>query len=377
MRLKKGLILLKFQCSQTTLIEALNNVTRAVPQKSTISVLEGIKFVLDKNNLELTGYDLEMGIQTRISVDSQDFGEFVISARLFTDIIRKMDSDTIKVEIDDKLKVTVSGDNAEYNISAVAADEYPSLPDCDTGDSFSFSQSVLKNMINQTIYAVAVDDKKPVLTGELFDIENGSFNLVAIDGYRLAIRHETINSENKYYFVVKAKALNEVSKLLKDDEKSEVQLHVSKKHIVFEINGYMVISRLLEGDYHNYKASVPANSTTEIIIKTKELISSLERCSLLINEKMKAPIKCVFDEGMVKITCSTPLGKFSDEIPADISGKRVEIGFNCRYLSEAVRAAESDKIKMYSNGGLAPMKIVPLEGDAYTFLVLPVRLKTE
>ncbi len=372
---------MNFKCNQSVLIEALNTVTRAVPQKSTIPALEGVKLSLDKHVLELTGYDLELGIQTKITVDSEDYGEVIVSARLFSEIVRKMDSEIISVTIDDKLKTTISGAAAEYNILALSADEYPSLPDYDTGDSFTLPQALLKNMINQTIFAVAVDDKKPILTGELFDISEGSFNLVAIDGYRLAVRHENVTTDNKYNFVVKARALSEVAKLLKDDEKSEEKseliLHVSKRHIIFEINGYMVISRLLEGDFHNYKASIPQNHSTEIIIGTKGLISSLERCSLLINDKMKAPVKCIFDAGQLKITCATPLGKFSDEINVEIDGKMVEIGFNCRYLLEAVKATESDKIKLLLNGGLSPMKIVPLEGDDYTFLVLPVRLKTE
>ncbi|MBQ8568062.1 MAG: DNA polymerase III subunit beta [Oscillospiraceae bacterium] len=372
---------MKFICSQTKLMEALNNVTRAVPPKSTIPALEGIKLMIDKNVLELTGYDLELGIQTKIEVSSDDYGEVIVNAKLFTEIVRKMDSDTITISIDDKLKMTISGATAEYNILALSADDYPALPDYDTGDSFNLPQSLLKNMINQTIFAVAVDDKKPVLMGELFDIQDGSFNLVAIDGYRLAVRHEKLDTDNRYNFVVKGKALQEVAKLLKDDDKSEekheVILHVSKRHVIFEVNGYMVISRLLEGDFHNYKASIPQNHTTEIVLKTKDIISSLERCSLLINEKMKAPVKCLFDAGQVKISCSTALGKLSDEFDVEISGNMVEIGFNCRYLLEAMKATESDKVKLYLNGGLAPMKVLPLEGDAYTFLVLPVRLKTE
>lgn len=366
-----------FTTSRNTLTEALNNITRAVPQKSTIPALEGIKFSLDKNILELTGYDLEMGIRTKIAAESEDKGDFVVNARFFSDMIRKMDSESVSVEIDESLKVTVKGDKAEYNILALPASDYPSLPEADAEDNFSFSQSILKNMINQTIYAVSIDENKPILTGELFDIENGEFNLVAIDGYRLAIRHEKIPVNDKYHFVVKSKTLNEISKLLQDDDKSEAKIFVSKRHVIFEINGYTVISRLLEGDFHNYKSSVPKSSTTQIEVNVKDFISSLERCSLLINEKMRAPVRCVFDEGLIKINCRTGLGKFTDEIEASITGKRVEIGFNCRYLLDALKACDGDRIMMESNGGLTPMTLTPLDGDAYTFLVLPVRLKAE
>lgn len=368
---------MKFTCKQAEINEALSNVSRAVPQKSPLTALEGVKLYLNRNTLELTGYDLELGIQTKIDVVSEDIGECILNSKLFGEIIRKMPSETIEIEIDEKLTTTIRGFNTEYKILAMPADEYPSIPDYDTGDNFTIPQPMLKNMINQTIFAVAVVDNKPILMGELFDILDYNFNLVAIDGYRLAVRSEKIESDNHYHFVVKAKALSEVSKLLKDDEKETVTMHVSKKHITFEIGKYMLFSRLLEGDFHNYKGSIPANHNTEIIINTREFISTLERCMLLINEKAKAPVRCIFNDGKVKLSCSTALGKFVDEMEADTAGPSVEIGFNCRYLLDALKATESDKVRLHLNGGLSPMKIVPMEGNDYTFLVLPTRLKAE
>ncbi len=368
---------MKFICRQNDLNEALTNVSRAVPQKSPISALEGVKLHLEKNSLELTGYDLEMGIQTKIEVESDDVGECILNSKLFGEIIRKMPSEKVEITVDENLSTSISGENAEYKILAMSADEYPSIPEFDTGDDFAVPQAMLRNMINQTIFAVAVVDNKPILMGELFDIMDHNFNLVAIDGYRLAIRSETISTDNHYNFVVKAKALSEVSKLLKDDGDDTVTMHVSKKHITFEIGKYTVISRLLEGEFHNYKGSLPTSHSTEMILNTRDLIASLERCMLLINEKAKAPVKCIFKDGTVKISCSTALGKLNDEFKADISGPSVEIGFNCRYLLDALKASESDKVKMQLNGGLSPMKIVPLEGNAYAFLVLPMRLKNE
>lgn len=375
--MKRNEYKMKFICKQSVLNEAVNNVSRAVPVKSPVTALEGIKIYLDKNILELTGYDLELGIQTKIEVESEDHGEFTVNAKLFSEIIRKMPSETVSVEINDKLKATIKSGDAEYNILALPADDYPSMPDYDTSDSISISQGLLKNMINQTIFAVSVSDNKPILTGELFDIDSGIFNLVAIDGFRLAVRTEKMNTEDKHHFVVKAKALTEVSKLLKDDGESAVNMYLTRKHIVFNIGGYMVISRLLEGEFHNYKGSIPQNHTTEIVINTKSLIASLERCSLLIVEQTKAPVKCSFGDGQVKISCSTSLGKLNDVFPADITGNKVDIGFNCKYLLDALKASESDKVKLLLNGGLSPMKIVPIDGDSYTFLVLPVRLKSE
>ena len=368
---------LKFTCEQNALNEAIINVSKATAAKSPIQALEGIKMFINKNYLELTGYDMEIGIQTTIPCESEDYGEFVFDTFLLGEIVRKMPSERLVFEIDDKMITTIKGDISEYKILALSADEYPCLPVYDKDNFFTLPQSLLKDMINQTIYAVAVIDTKPILMGELFDISGGIFNLVAIDGYRLAIRTEKMDTDDRFNFVIKAKALSEVSKLLKDDDNEKVTVYVSKKHVTFEISGYMVITRVLEGEFHNYKGSLPTSFVTEGIVNTKQLISSLERCIFLINDKVKAPVKCLFDNGKVVITCATGLGKFYDEFDVDISGPMVEIGFNCRYLLEALRATYSDKVRLQLNGGLAPMKIIPLEGDAYTFLVLPVRLKAD
>lgn len=368
---------MKLICNKQELSEAISNVSRAVALKSTISALEGIKISVKNNTMELTGYDLELGIKTTINVNSDDTGEFVLNSKLINDIVRKMPNEDVSIEINDKLSTTIKCGLTEYSIISISAEEYPDIPDFDSEKSITISQPILKNMINQTIFAVSISETKPILTGELFDIFDKHFNLVSLDGYRLAVRSEKINCEDNYKFVVPAKALKELSNLLKEDEDKVVTIYTSRKHIVFDVNGYRVMSRLLEGDYHNYKASIPDKSSTEVIINTKLFMSSLERCSLLINDRIKAPVKCIFDDGKLKISCNTSLGRVNDEFKTDVSGSMIEIGFNCRYLIDALKATESDTVRLYMNGGLSPMKIMPVEGDAYTLLVLPVRLKVE
>lgn len=368
---------MKFTCSQQSLYEAISNVSKAAAAKSTIPALEGIKARLLGNTLQLTGYDLEIGIKTEISVNGEGGGEFVLNSRLFTDIIRKMPCETVCVEIDNGFATKVSGGLAEYDLISLSAEEYPQLPEFDKEKSFSIPQGMLKDMINRTIFAVAQTDIKPVLTGELFEIENGSFKLVAIDGYRLAIRNEALNSQENHSFIVPAKALRELAGLLKEENDAFCEIFTSKKHIIFDVSGYSVISRLLEGEFHNYKGSIPQGCPTEVLVKTRDFIDSLERCSLLINEKMKSPVKCVFENGKLKISCSTAMGKLYEELDADISGPAVEIGFNCRYLLDALKAADTDLAKLCMNGPLSPMKIIPKEGESFIYLVLPVRLKVE
>ena len=369
---------MKFICQQQLLNEAINNVSRAVAIKSSIPVLEGIRASLKNGKLELTGYDLEIGIQTEIDVITSDSGEIVLNARLFSDIIRKMPSDSIEFDIDEDLNVTISSSSAEYKISAMSSSEYPDVPEVYKDNALIIPQAQLKNMINQTLFAVAANEgRSPVLTGELFNITGGSFDLVALDGYRLAVRTEKIKSEDDYKFVVPSKAMSEISKILSDEPDKTCSVYQAKKHIIFDISGYVVISRLLEGDFHDYKSSIPVDHTTEVVLKTRNLIQSLERCTLLISDKIKAPVRCMFGNGTVKISCSSAIGKLNDEFEIDHTGNVLEIGFNCRYLLDALKATESDKIRLLMKAENKPMKIVPMEGNAYTFLVLPVRLKQE
>ena len=368
---------MKLICNKQNLYEALINVSKAVADKSTIPALEGIKLSLEDSTLWLTGYDLEIGIKTYIPVVSSDSGEFIINSRLFSEIVKKMPTEEITLDISENLAVTISGGSTEYTISAVSAAEYPVIPEFIDEESVSISQSVLKSMINQTIFAVSQNDTKPILKGELFEINDNKVNMVAIDGFRLAVRTEAVKSSDNLKFVVPSKTLNEVSKLLKDEDELLCELRVSKKHIVFDFNGYTVFTRLLEGEFHNYRGSIPQNSVTEVIIEKKELINCLERASLLINERIKSPVRCIFDNGMLKISCQTSIGKIFDEISADITGPKIEIGFNCRYLLDPLKVISDDKIKLLMNGGNLPMKIVPLNNNEYTYLVLPVRLKAE
>lgn len=368
---------MKFVCNKQELHEALINVSRAVADRSTIPSLEGIRFSLLDNTLSLTGYDLEIGIETSIEVETEQEGEIIVNPKLFSEMIRKMPSGNITISVGENLAMTISGGMTEYNINAMSATDYPQLPEFYDDSRVTLPQSVLKAMINQSVFAVSQVDTRPILKGELFEIENGVLNVVAIDGYRLAVRTEAIKSEKEFKFVVPSKTLNEVSRLLSDSDEESCSVLVSKKQVVFDFSGYTVFSRLLEGEFHNYRGSIPKTSVTEVIIEKRELINCLERASLLINEKNKAPVRCIFEDGELKLSCQTQLGRIFETIPADTSGPRIEIGFNCRYLLDPLRVIEDEKVKLLMNGGNLPMKIIPMDGDKYIYLVLPVRLKTE
>lgn len=368
---------MKFTFDRLEMVSAINRVSSAIPSKSTIPSLEGIKMDLDYETLHITGYDLEIGIMTSIEVDSGERGEILFGKKLFSDIVRTMSGDDVTVEIDGNLNATISSGGATYNISSMPASEYPDIPTCqkDPTKSVTIKQALLKNMISQTLFAAATSDTRPILKGELFDIEGGIFNLVALDGSRLAMRSEKVPLTGCYYFVVPSKTLMEVNKLLSDGD-DDCIIYTSRKHIIFDISGCQVVSRLLEGDFHNYRNSIPKEHKTEVTVNVRSLIDMVGRCSLLISEKARAAVRCKFsDEGKLHILCQSTIGKFSEEMPLKLEGETVEAGFNHRLLLDALKATESDEVKLLLSSSNSPMKIVPLEGDAFTFLVLPMRIR--
>ncbi|MGI5965923.1 MULTISPECIES: DNA polymerase III subunit beta [Anaerotruncus] len=358
------------------LVEAVGNVSRAVSSKNTLAALEGVLMKAKEGRLYLTGYDLELAISTSIEARVQQEGEIVLSAKLFLDMIRRMPSEEISITTDEKYLTVIKGSMTEYTILGIPAAEYPELPSVSQTTNIALNQSTLKNMINQTLFAVAVSDAKPVHTGSLFDVKGGELNVVSVDGYRLALRREKVSFEQDMMFIVPGKSLSEVSKLLKDED-SPIEISVSKRHIIFQVGEYQIISRLLEGEFLDYKAAIPSGAATTVKIGARDLINAIDRASLLISDNIKSPLRLNFSDGLIKISCSTAIGKAYDEITCNQTGDGVEIGFNSRYMLDALKASECDEIQMVINGPLSPIKIVPLEGDAFTFLVLPVRLKAE
>ena len=368
---------MKFSCGKASLTEAVMNVSRMIPSKSSIPALEGIRIRASGDMLFLSGYDMEAGITTSITASVEIEGEIVLSARLFADMIRKMSDDIIYVTVGDKFLTEIQCGSTEFTILGIPADEFPELPSVESGESVNLAEGILKSMVDQTLFAVATTDSKPVHTGSLFDLRDSCLSVVSVDGYRLALRNALLDYAKDISFVVPGKVLGELSKMVKEDSEEKVQIVVSGRHIVFQIGRYSIISRLLEGEFLDYRKSIPKDSTTTVTVSTRAFIESVERASLLISDRLRSPLRIVFEQGMIKVSCSTSIGKFSDEITCKTVGERVEMGFNNKYLLDALRAAGSDEVRMEISGSLSPIRILPPEGEDYLFLVLPVRLKNE
>ncbi|MBR3628979.1 MAG: DNA polymerase III subunit beta [Oscillospiraceae bacterium] len=366
---------MQFICNRNEICNAISHVMKGVSVKSTIPALEGICFQMEEGAVTLTGYDLEIGIRTRIAAECHESFTFVLGARLLNEMTRRMTGESITFEIDENLNVRMESDDTKCTISAMSADEFPELPVVESTTRSAVSQELLRSMIQQSSFAASVKEDKPILTGLLFESEQNTFYVVAMDRYRLALRQEPVSELGAIRFVVPKKALSELIGMLKDDAETPCEFFTNGKHIVFSVNGFELFARLLEGQFHNFRSSIPADEKTSVLLSTKDIIACAERCALLINDKNKAPMRCVFADGAVDISCKTAVGEIHDRIPADISGEVVTIGFNNKYLLEALRACECDKVRLHMSGSNKVIKITPPEGESFVYLIMPIQLK--
>ena len=355
---------------------AVSNVSRAVSTKATIPALEGVLIKAYNDNLNISGYHLEIGITTDIEARVVKEGEIVLGAKLLLDIVRRLPEEIVSVETDDRMVTYITCGKADYQIVGMPSVEYPDLPTFQQTDGISVNSKVMRDMIRQTVYAVSDNTAKPIYTGSLYEISGGVLKIVAIDGFRMAIRSESVESESETSFVVPGKTQLEVLKLVNDDD-SNVDIIVGQRHITFKIKTYSVISRLIEGTFLDYKATIPASEKTTLVIKTRLMIESVERMSLLNSEKIQSPVRCKFAEDEIRLSCASSVGRANDVISVPIIGDNVEIGFNNRYMLEALKNTDTDEVKLVLNGPVSPIVIKPVKGDSFLSIVVPVRLANE
>lgn len=367
---------MKFYCNTSLLNQAIMNVSLAVTQKSSLPALEGILISAKGSQVKMVGYNLELGITTSLDARVTEEGDVVIPAKLFSEIIRKTDSEEIVISCDPRFLVEITGGVSQFTILGMSSLEFPELPTVGDAAAVSLTQNNLRSMIDQTLFAVSTSDAKPVHTGSLFVLEEGQITVVAVDGFRLAMRKEHGDIKENISFIVPGKTLSELLKLL-DDNDNMIEIQVSRKHILFTLGDCCLISRLLEGEFLDYTAAIPKDSTTTVVVNTRSFMNSIERTSLLISDKLKSPLKIVFENNLVKMSCSTTIGRAYDECPCSIEGKSLEMGFNNRYIMDALKNSDADMVRLELGGSLSPMKVVPINDDSFLFLVLPMRLKTE
>ena len=367
---------MKFSCEKALLQAAISTTSRAVSPKSSIPALEGILLEAG-SDLRLTGYNLETGIRTIVPADIREEGTLVLGARLFGEIVRKLPDDIVTFQSENYM-VNIKCGMSEFNILGTDPEEFPELPTVEYQNSLILPQSRLKAMISQTLFAVSNNESRPIHTGSLFEVDSNGLTIVSVDGYRLALRHEAIDKKEgaeTFSFVVPGAALSEVEKICSDvDEPASVTQ--GARHVMFKVGDTMLVSRRLEGEFLAYRQAIPRNNTIHVEGDTRALLSSIDRVSLIISDKLKSPLRCVFDSNLLKISTKTAIGDAYDECPLSGDGGGLEIGFNNKYLMDALKAAPADKVRLELTTGVSPCVILPTEGEEnFLYMVLPVRLK--
>ena len=367
---------MKFSCEKALLQAAINTASRAVSSKSSIPALEGLLLQAD-HHLTVSGYNMQTGIRTNVEADITEQGTLVLNARLFGDIIRKLPDDVLVFDSDDKFNVCMTCGDAFFEIQGISADDYPELPEVEDQYSVTMKQNVLRAMIGQTSFAVSTNEARPVHTGSLFEINENGLTVVSVDGFRLALRREKLEKfeGGAFKFVAPGSALNEVEKICDDSEDLAV-ITLGNRHLLFEVGATQLICRRLEGEFLDYKTAIPRNNPIAITVEKRSMINSIDRVGVVISEKQKCPVRCIFDEDRVYMSTKTGNGEAKDVCRVAGDGGKLEIGFNNRYLMEALRYAPADTVKMELNTGISPCIIVPTEGEEnFLYMVLPVRLK--
>ena len=367
---------MRFTCEKSMLSMGLGIAARTVAQKSSLSVIEGI-LCRAGHGVSLTGYNMETAITYCVEAEVAEPGACILPSRLFSDIIRRLPEGPVTVLVDDSYKVSIRAGFASFTISAESAEDYPELPDVNTGRPVKIPQNKLKELISGTLFAVSENQGRPIHTGVKFEVEDNAVSAIAVDGFRLARRtwHPEEAIGRQLSFVVPAPGLKEVEKLVTDSEDAAA-LTLGPKHILFEIGAATLVCRLLEGDFLDWRKVVPTGCPIRLCANVGELASSIERVGLIVSEKYKSPVRCVFGDNVLQLRTQTTIGAAEDRCSFAGNGKDLEIGFNVRYLADALRVVPSEEVMLELTNGLSPIVLTPAdEKHDFAYMILPVRIK--
>lgn len=367
---------MKFRCLRNDILSAIQKAEKAVAVNSTLPVMEGLLIETIGNEVCITGNDLEIAIEASFEAEITEGGKIVLNARMFGDIVRRSGGEFIVFESDEKFITTITSGQSVFQISGLNADEYPSSFDIDADKKIVIECEKLKAMVKQTLFAVAKSEAKPILTGELFSVKDGVLNIVALDGFRLAIRKEpVIEALGIKDFVVPFKTLNELLKVL--GENGEVEIYPADRFVMFEFDNCRLISRMLEGEYINYQKFIQTQSPVKCKGQVRKLRDTFERVSPIISgQKVKSPVKININDDNIVIDCETLTGKVHDETAIEkLYGENLEIGFTNQFLLDVFNSCDTEEVFVEFSTPLSPMVVTPLDGDRFFYIILPIRLK--
>ena len=370
---------MKVICEKEKILKGINSVINGVASKTTMPILEGILIQTNDNELKLTTYDLEIGIEYILEAKVEEQGNTVVNAVMFSEIIRKLPSTEIKISINENKLLEIECEGSLYKLATMNPDEFPELPKINIDDSIEIEQTVLKNMIRKTIFAVSNEENRPIFTGCLFEVLNNVLNVVAVDGYRLAIKKNILNEKaNNFNSVIPGKTLNEVNKIISDSF-DPIKIGISKNQGLFEMENCKIVTRLLDGEFLKYSNAIPATWETRIKVNKLNIQNCFERISLIsssaIEKEKKYPVKINIEIGKVTISCANQTGDAKEEILVDTEGKELEIGFNPRFFLDALKAIDDEEVYIEFGTNRSPCIIKPVEDGDYIYMILPIKMK--
>ncbi len=372
---------MKIVCDKDTILKAINSVVKGVASKTTMPILEGILIQTNDNEIKLTTYDLEIGIEYVMECEVKEQGSTVVNAIMFSEIIRKLPDTEIYISLNSQNLLEIECEGSLYKLATMNPEEFPELPKIEIENSIEIDQNVLKNMIRRTIFAVSTEESRPIFTGCLFEVENNQLTLVSVDGFRLALRSIYLNKQsNDFQAVIPGKTLQEINKIITDSFEP-IKLGVAKNQALFEMEHCKVVTRILDGEFLNYKNVIPSNWETRIKVNKSNIQNSFERISLIsassVEKEKKYPVKVQVDIGKVVISCTNQTGDAKEELYVSTEGKNLEAGFNPKYFLDSLKVIDEEEIYIEFGTSISPCLIKSTENNDYTYMILPIRLKED
>lgn len=359
-------------CDKSKLIEGINTVLKAVPGKSTMAILECIVIDVKENTIKLIANDLQLGIETTIEGNIIEEGSVAVNAKIFSDIIRKLPSDDVKITVDENYTIFIECGKAKFNIAAKSTEEFPFLPSIIKDNNIQISQFTLKDIIRQTVFSISDNENTKVMTGELFEVNGSTLKVVSLDGHRISIRKVDLKKEyENISVIIPGKTLIEISKILTGGLDDEVNIFFTDKHVLFEFANTVVLSRLIEGEYYKIDKMLSSDYETKITVNKKEMLECIDRTTLLLKESDKKPVIIDIKDNSMGFAMNSSVGSMAEEIDAEKEGKDILIGFNPRFLIDALRVIDEEEITLYMINPKAPCFIRDKD-ETYIYLILPV-----
>ncbi|MBO6112335.1 MAG: DNA polymerase III subunit beta [Lachnospiraceae bacterium] len=363
---------MRIRCSKSELVKGVNIVMKAIPSKTTMTILECILIIAYNGTITLTANDMELGIDTIITGDIEENGAVALNAKLISDIVRKLPDNTVLIETDENFMTKISCEKSKFNLVGRSGEEFPYPEEVKKDDFITISQFTLREVIKQTIFSIADNDNNKIMTGELFEIKGNTMKVISLDGHRISIRNIELRQEYPdKKVIVPGKTLSEIEKILSGEIEKTVNIYFTQSNAVFEFDNTVVTTRLIEGEYFNIDQMMSDDYETKVVINKKEFIDSIERAILLVKDNDKKPVILSIENDVMEIKINSTIGSMNEDINIDKEGFDLMIGFNPKFILDALRVIDDESISLYFMNSKAPC-FIKEENDKYTYLILPV-----